>query len=57
MSYNGEKYIDVDGNWNVGRKTMRMKLGIGASRATALWWNGNAWGQHRDQFHGHHRQR
>lgn len=48
--YNGEKYIDVDGNWNVGRKTMRMKLGIGASRATALWWNGNAWGSTETSF-------
>lgn len=28
---------------NIGRFTMRMRLGIGKTRATATWWNGTQW--------------
>ena len=48
--HNGEKFTDYDSTHQVGRKTMRMKLGIGATRATALWWNGGAWVSNETSF-------
>ena len=32
-----------EGNSPIGNKTMIMRLGIGASRSSASWWNGRQW--------------
>ena len=40
----GEKFQDYIENYpNYGRKRMRMRLGIGATRRAAAWWDGFEW--------------
>lgn len=40
---NGEKIEDYQKYIHAGNKQMRMRLGIGATRNTAKWWNGANW--------------
>ncbi len=40
----GTRYENtIKGLENIGKDTMRMRLGIGKTRATATWWNGTQW--------------
>ena len=41
---NGDRFDTTeDGRWFAGNAEMRMRLGIGKTRATAKWWDGHAW--------------
>lgn len=40
----GTRYENtIKGLENIGKDTMRMRLGVGKTRATAKWWNGIQW--------------
>lgn len=40
----GERYDTTEGRWYSGNADMWMRIGIGKTRNTAMWWNGKEWG-------------
>ena len=40
----GERYDTTEGRWYSGNADMWMRIGIGKTRNTAMWWDGKEWG-------------